>query len=325
MLVGTGQQLAGGTYCATHKQSGVVEDGMRNLKSCQASFSSDPILHPRILDVKLIMVFIISSSSQSGRMLQRTLFLVPYLVILSTGCFLIFLDPKQHRLPKRLDGICNLLLLALNRVGLFGNHYVKVYSMQLNMIGLLVLLVARDFWATAQLLVMYWFPCIMYLRIVTRIPSISEIIPNKLYLGNRKVPHHPDLLKRHHITHILELTDNGKTRNDPSKVPSAKVLQLTVTDTLGSHESLTPSLLQQGVDFIESGCKNGAVLVHCTGGVSRSAAIIVYYLIHQSRGTMSLEAAYAEVRQKRPVVDISSDHVAALRKALSAKPSKKSR
>lgn len=197
--------------------------------------------------------------------------------------------------------------------------------MSLNFIGMLVLLVVGDFWAAALVLLLYWGPCTLYLRIVTRIPSVSEIIPNKLYLGNRKVPHHPDLLERFVITHILELTDNGKTRNDPSKIPSIRVLQLTVTDTLGSHESLTPSLLQQGVDFIESSCKNGTVLVHCTAGVSRSAAMIVYYLIHNSHGTLPLESAYAQVRQKRPVVDISSDHISALRKALTSKPSKKTR
>lgn len=47
--------------------------------------------------------------------------------------------------------------------------------------------------------------------------------------------------------------------------------------------------------------KGRAVLVHCSGGLHRSAAAVVYWLIHR-RG-LSLEQAYQMVRAWRPEIE----------------------
>ena len=52
---------------------------------------------------------------------------------------------------------------------------------------------------------------------------------------------------------------------------------------------------------IEAG---GAVLVHCQRGVSRSASVVIAFLIaHGAGGTMSRDEAYAQVKRRRRVVD----------------------
>ena len=250
--------------------------------------------------------------------LQRLLFLLPYAIIGSTGLLLLTLSEKRIS-SRRLIGGINLLLLVLYglRIPHFGNHYIKIYSMNVNFFGLWLAVLCRDLVAMAVLILGYWLPCTLYLRVVIRVPSISEILPNRLYIGNRKVPHHPSLLQEYGITHILELTDGGSTMNDPSKVTNATVLQLVpVTDSLGSQESLKP-VLQHGTEFIDKAA--GPVLVHCTGGVSRAPAMVLYYLVSSSHGGM--EQVYAMLRQKRPVVDISIDHMTGVRQVLASSKS----
>lgn len=260
-------------------------------------------------DNEAAMVFVITSSSK-GLAIQKSLFILPYAVIAITGALLLF--KEKEFVTRRVLGGLNLSLLVVYFLGLMGNHYVKIYSMLANLVGLFALLIVRDILGAWLLLVIFWIPCILCLRIVTRVPSISEILP-KLYLGNRKAPHHPFILQQYSITNILELTDNGKTKNDPAKVKNATVLQLVATDTLGSHESLSPEILEQGATFIDKGATDGT-LVHCTAGVSRSAAMVLYYLV--TRQNLTIKQANAKLRRQRPVVDISVDHIAAVQKAL---------
>jgi len=62
------------------------------------------------------------------------------------------------------------------------------------------------------------------------------------------------------------------------------------------------SLFQQCFDFIEKARQsNHRVLVHCFQGVSRSATIILAYLL-QSKAYSNLEDAIADVKFKRPLI-----------------------
>lgn len=68
------------------------------------------------------------------------------------------------------------------------------------------------------------------------LPSISEILPGKLYLGNAAAALTPALLEEFKVTHVLELKYKSR-KNDPRKI-KAELLQLHCDDILGSQDSL---------------------------------------------------------------------------------------
>jgi len=169
-----------------------------------------------------------------------------------------------------------------------------------------------------MVLLMFWLPACICLRILIKVPSISEIVPGKLYLGNRRAPtcRDPPILLERGITHVLELTDGGSTKVDRSRVPVEHHLQLLATDSLGSRDSLDRALLTEGTRFINQAMEDdkSAILVHCAAGCSRSPAMILYYLVTERK--LPMDEAYTLIRRYRPVVDISIDHTMALRRIL---------
>lgn len=78
-------------------------------------------------------------------------------------------------------------------------------------------------------------------------------------------------------------------------------LQLKIKDTWNQD---LPSYFKRAFEFID-GCRasSGMVLVHCTAGVSRSAALTIAYIMQDQ--TMRLADAYALVKAKRPIISVS--------------------
>ena len=75
--------------------------------------------------------------------------------------------------------------------------------------------------------------------------------------------------------------------------------RLPILDNVG--QSIT-SFLDGCVDFIKQGLCYGSVLVHCVQGVSRSASVILAFLMAEKG--MSLTDALAHCRVVRPQVRI---------------------
>jgi len=265
---------------------------------------------------------VITSSTKWGVAAQQLLFVLPYATIAWTGLWLLqgVRNGASYHITRTVLGCIELAMLVLYWMGFqfMGNHYLKIYSWLASFIGIIAMLVTGDFRGAAITFGLFWIPAIATLRILITVPSISEIVPAKLYLGNRKAPtcRDPPVLEMHGITHVLELTDGGSTQNDRSRVPVEHHLQLCVTDSLGSHESFNTTLLSEGVTFMEQAIQktNGAVLVHCAAGCSRSAAMVLYFLVKQKG--IPIATAYQSIRRCRPVVDVSVDHIAALRNIL---------
>lgn len=72
--------------------------------------------------------------------------------------------------------------------------------------------------------------------------------------------------------------------------------------------------------FVETCLKKTNVLIHCMMGVSRSASLVIWYLM--TRGNLTLTEAYNLVKQKRPIINPNRGFVEQL-KALETKLNQK--
>jgi hypothetical protein len=108
---------------------------------------------------------------------------------------------------------------------------------------------------------------------------VWEVLPD-LFLGDRGDACDRDRLRRRGITHIV---------NCSKELPcpfegELKYLWLRMDDPDPGFGEKMPAFCE----FIDAGREQGKVMVHCTGGVSRSPAVILAYLCHL---TGSLEQA----------------------------------
>lgn len=197
------------------------------------------------------------------------------------------------------------MLFAGYLTNFVGNHYVKVYT------GLVAVIAIPVCWYFGDDAVdgIYIFGGIfvannIFLVFTLLVPSINEIVEDKVYLSNAAAATSSDWTSG--ITHILDLTGEQKHLQQ-----NVTVHHLYISDLLGSTQGLEASV-DEAIDFMEEALHSStnAVLVHCAAGQSRSAAVVVAYLM-QIEGMTRIDA-YDLVRKKRPVVDMSSDHMEGL-------------
>jgi atypical dual specificity phosphatase len=220
-----------------------------------------------------------------------------------------------------------IIFLFLYLVGLMGNHYIKVYCGLTNLLYMLcfigvsmtkVILTDETAFGVLwhfripELLLMWWIPTIGYMIYILARPSVAEIVPGKVYLGNAAAAYEPSLLQELKITHVIELHDDSR-KNDPSRV-QANLLQLKCDDTLGSPNSMA-IIEKQAVQYMDEALKEetGVLLVHCSAGASRSPALVAHWLVANGKES-SVDDAVRTIRRARPLVDISPDHLNAIRK-----------
>lgn len=127
----------------------------------------------------------------------------------------------------------------------------------------------------------------------TATPSVIE---PRLLLGNGASAKDPDILHRHRITHIVNATHNLQNHHEHDR--ALRYLRVPVDDALNAD------LLQHldaAVDWIETALADpysqDAVLVHCQQGVSRSASVVLAFLM-RARGH-SLQSAMDYVHARR--------------------------
>ena len=118
----------------------------------------------------------------------------------------------------------------------------------------------------------------------------KEILDGALFIGSAKASKNLDGLKQMQITHIVCLAGKEWFPGEFSY--------------LTSHFPDDPNVnilekLPEILSFIDAAIgKNGKVLVHCMGGMSRSPTVVVAYLMHSQK--MELNQAVEFVQQKRP-------------------------
>ncbi|UJR24731.1 hypothetical protein I4U23_006105 [Adineta vaga] len=130
---------------------------------------------------------------------------------------------------------------------------------------------------------------------------MSTIIDDFLYLGSLTDACTPELLNKLQITHLVNLSITRIILDQ-----SFELLHLPLNDTL--DENIT-SYFQQANEFIDK-CrqqKDGRCLVFCKHGRSRSAAIVIAYLI--AHHNHSLSSAYLYLSKIRPSISPNRNYL----------------
>mmetsp|Transcript_2080 Transcript_2080/g.4793 ORF Transcript_2080/g.4793 Transcript_2080/m.4793 type:complete len:183 (-) Transcript_2080:34-582(-) len=145
-----------------------------------------------------------------------------------------------------------------------------------------------------------------YISQMSRTDSRPQKIVEGLYLGSVGAAYNLSVLKSLNITHILTVCDCL-----PPKFPDQfnyKVV-LAVDDP---SERLCKHF-RDCIEFIhQSIMSGGIVLVHCFAGVSRSATIVLAYLMRYN--AMPLQKAMMLVRSKRSWINPNPGFMAQLRR-----------
>ena len=125
--------------------------------------------------------------------------------------------------------------------------------------------------------------------------QISNILDNLLFLGSQASTT-SDIVTKRNIQNIISIGCNPLVNN-------VKIFKYDVDDN-GDPNNLyiffnhvIPVIHEIINDCIS---KNEPILVHCQAGMSRSAAVIITWLMYNKN--MSYEEAYLYVKERRPVI-----------------------
>ncbi|KAH8822330.1 protein-tyrosine phosphatase-like protein [Flagelloscypha sp. PMI_526] len=133
-----------------------------------------------------------------------------------------------------------------------------------------------------------------------------EILPaspatGALYLGSMAAGIDLDILREGKIQDIVEVLEEPLVSEESDFTIHRVNISDTTTADLKSH-------LEPSCQFIDSAVKNQRnIIVFCHQGVSRSASVVIAYLI--SRHGMSFDTALAHCKEKRACVEPNSGFV----------------
>lgn len=122
---------------------------------------------------------------------------------------------------------------------------------------------------------------------------MSEILPHKLYLGSIYDAENTDWILQHKVRDVITVI-NGYDTNNMTEWLTTHNIQHHVYD-VGDHSKENLSVLfSEIIRLIDA---SETVLVHCGMGISRSATVVIAYLMYSER--MYLDAALQFVLSKR--------------------------
>ncbi|KAG7398068.1 Serine/threonine/tyrosine-interacting-like protein 1 [Phytophthora boehmeriae] len=123
----------------------------------------------------------------------------------------------------------------------------------------------------------------------------NEIVDGFLYLGNFWQANSAEVIDRLQITHVVNM---GAITDQRNKFDNVEYLDVAIKDNVDVDiaQEFGPT-----IDFIKSAAEqNGRVLIHCVQGVSRSSTIVIWYVMLETKCTLS--AAYSHVLKCRPLI-----------------------
>ena len=137
-----------------------------------------------------------------------------------------------------------------------------------------------------------------YLKYKYFFSECNEIIPS-LFLGSSFNAYNRDELKRKNITIILNITD--EISNFYEDESNLIYYQFPIRDNNIDDIS---TILNESYNVIEHHLSLGnKVLVHCYMGASRSASVVIHYLMGKYH--MSYDQSLHIVKSRRPIVNLS--------------------
>lgn len=129
--------------------------------------------------------------------------------------------------------------------------------------------------------------------------SESNEIINNLYLGSSFNAYSINELADKNINVIINVTEEIDNFHENNL--DITYYRFPIKDN--NHDDIRP-ILEQTYNIIDHHLNNGdSILVHCYMGASRSAAVVINYLMRKNK--ISYEHAYEAVSSKRPLVNLS--------------------
>ncbi|ELP90522.1 dual specificity protein phosphatase, putative [Entamoeba invadens IP1] len=128
-------------------------------------------------------------------------------------------------------------------------------------------------------------------------------IVDRLYLGSYANAHNKRFLLENKVTHILSVAPLKPVFPELFKYKCIDIDDSVLLD-------ITP-FINECISFIDEGRKCGGVLVHCAAGISRSASIVIAYLMKTFR--WSYETALNHTVKCRPIICPNSSFVKQLK------------
>ncbi|XP_033321782.1 dual specificity protein phosphatase MPK-4 isoform X2 [Megalopta genalis] len=138
--------------------------------------------------------------------------------------------------------------------------------------------------------------------------SYSEVYPG-LYLGNLSAATDIEWLREAKIDYILTVDSCPIPRQIPELLPNLTIKYIQITDMpredLLTHFGISYEFINHALE------SNSRILVHCYLGVSRSATLVIAYLMKKYR--KSYCDTFEIVREKRPMIGPNRGFVAQLK------------
>ncbi len=131
------------------------------------------------------------------------------------------------------------------------------------------------------------------------IGKIDRIGDSNLHIGDQWAAANVNELERYNITHILNVT--------PITIP---VINGIIYERVPMLDDVSQILMTDKAFKFLKGI-DGNVLIHCQAGKSRSAAILIAYIMHKDK--ISYEESYNTVKKYRPIIELNSGFVKQLK------------
>jgi predicted protein tyrosine phosphatase len=135
---------------------------------------------------------------------------------------------------------------------------------------------------------------------MSRAAELPDEIREGLFLSSLQARQSEDILRLLNITTICDLSTLPPFMSKPPKFFGIKVHEYSVLDDEEADIMPAATAVLSVIASLRQEAASGAVLVHCQGGVSRSASVVIYALM--TLESTSLAAAYRHVKSKRPCI-----------------------